>query len=170
MLEPSQAFPRIFYVRGVRVMLDYDLAQIYGTSTKRLNEAVRRNGARFPEDFMFQLTSGELEILALQGGEPSVGHGGRRSLPFAFTEYGAIMLSAVLKTPFAVQASIAIARAFVRLRRSLAVSEELRRMVSQLEQRIQGHDADLKLLFDTIQRLEETDDVAPRRIGFEAQP
>lgn len=168
--QSIQSEPRIFFIRGARVMLDYDLAQVYGVSTGRLNEQVRRNRGRFPEDFMFQMTRSELEFLSLQGGSSGLTRGGRRYLPYAFTEYGAVMLSAVLSTPFAVQASIAVARAFIRLRRALADSAELRQVVAELERRLTGHDEELRQLFRILQRLAEEPVLQTKRIGFEPPP
>ena len=116
---------RIHVVRGLKVMLDTDLAEIYGVETKALNRAVRRNQARFPEDFMFQVTAQEAAALRCQIGTSKRDRGGRRYLPYVFTEYGAVMLASVLRTPVAVQASVQIARAFVRLRELLATNKEL---------------------------------------------
>jgi hypothetical protein len=111
---------KIFFVRGTRVMLDADLAQLYGVATKNLNKAVKRNASRFPSDFMFQLSSKDLQT----------GRGGRRFAPYAFTEQGIAMLSSVLRSTRAVQVNVAIMRTFVRLREMLATHEELRRKMT----------------------------------------
>lgn len=149
-------------------MLDRDLAQIYGVSTKRLNEQVRRNRDRFPEDFMFRLTHKEVVGLNLQAARR--GRGGRRHLPSAFTEHGAVMLASVLSTPFAVQASIAIARAFIRLRKALASNKELAEKFAELESRIEGHDEEIHTLFKAIRGLMAGPEPRPRpAIGFRPQ-
>ncbi|MFA6316726.1 MAG: ORF6N domain-containing protein [Elusimicrobiota bacterium] len=164
-LMPVDPDSPIHYVRGVRVMLDRDLARIYGVSTKRLNEAVRRNRDRFPEDFMFQLTEKEVKVLDLR--ETRGGPGGRRYLPHAFTEHGAVMLAGVLSTPFAVQASIAIARAFIRLREVLSGNKELAGKLAELERRIEGHDGEIQGRFSAIRSLMNPPDDSPKKvIGF----
>ena len=148
---PIEPDLRIRSIRGIRVMLDRDLARIYGVSTKRLNEQVRRNRDRFPEDFIIRLTDVEVGELDLQ--QRHSGRGGRRHRPNAFTEHGAVMLASVLNTPFAVQAGIAIARAFIRLRRTLAGNKELSDKLLELECRIEGHDGEIRALFETIRDL-----------------
>lgn len=130
---------RIHLIRGVRVMLDSDLAALYGVPTKRLNQAVRRNRKRFPSDFMFQLTSAELANLRSQIVTSSLGHGGRRFRPLAFTEQGVAMLSSVLNSERAIAVNVLIMRAFVRLRAALGESAELRRQIQELERRIGEH-------------------------------
>ncbi len=127
-LVPVERVQRLIHlVRGEKVLLDADLAALYGVATGALNRAVKRNASRFPTDFMFQLTTREAQILKCQIGISSSGHGGRRrSVPYAFTEEGVAMLSSVLRSPRAVQVNIAIMRAFVRLRRTLALHKELR--------------------------------------------
>jgi len=154
---------RIWVFRGHRVMLDEDLAMLYGVSTKRLNEQVRRNLDRFPEDFMFVLTAAERDSLRSQIVISNPGHGGRRNSPQAFTEHGAVMLASVLRTPPAAQASIAIARAFVSLRRMIASNEGLARKLAALEKR---YDAQFKVVFDAIRELMEPPEDPPPEIGF----
>ncbi len=124
---------RIFVIRGQKVMLDSDLAELYQVLTKNLNLAVRRNADRFPEDFMFQLTEQEAESLRLQIATSNVGRGGRRYLPYAFTEHGVAMLSAVLNSDRAVLMSIVIVRAFVRMRELLATHKDLAQKIEKLE-------------------------------------
>jgi len=119
----EQIESRIFLIREQKVMLDQDLAELYGVETKRLNEQVRRNSERFPEDFMFQLTDEEFANLKSQFATSS--WGGRRKLPYAFTEHGAIMAASVLNSPRAVEASVQVVRAFVRLRQMLSTNAEL---------------------------------------------
>src|SRR5215208_5210566 len=118
---------RIYLIRGQKVMMDFDLAELYGVPTKRLNEQASRNKKRFPEDFMFQLTKEEAEALRSQSATSKTGRGGRRYLPYAFTEQGVAMLSSVLNSEQAIEVNIAIMRAFVRLRQLLETNEELNR-------------------------------------------
>jgi hypothetical protein len=118
---------RIYLIRGHKVMIDVDLAQLYGVPTKGLNQRVQRNRKRFPEDFMFQLTEEEAEVLRSQFMISKRGHGGRRYLPYAFTEPGVAMLSSVLNSELAIEVNITIMRAFIRLRQMLESNEELNR-------------------------------------------
>src|SRR6266436_8337773 len=129
----------IYLLRGQRVMLDSDLAAIYGTSTMRLNEQFKRNRKRFPDDFAFVLTREEFTNLISQNAI-SRSHGGRRSLPVAFTEHGAIMLASVLNSDVAVQASVRVVRAFVRLREMVAANAQLAAKLEELERRLDSHD------------------------------
>ncbi|HEV3410201.1 MAG TPA: ORF6N domain-containing protein, partial [Chthoniobacterales bacterium] len=124
----------IHVIRGQRVMLDSDLAVIYGVQLKRLNEQVRRNAKRFPPDFAFQLTREEFTNLKSQFATSSL-HGGKRKLPWVFTEHGAIMLASVLNTSVAIDASIRVVRAFVRLREMISANAELARNFAELEHR-----------------------------------
>jgi hypothetical protein len=150
------------------VLLDSDLAVLYGVSTKALIQAVRRNRARFPIDFMFQLTDQEVARLRSQiVTSKKPGRGGRRYAPHAFTEQGVAMLSSVLRSPAAVAVNIEIMRAFVRLRRASVVSEKLLSVVAELAQRVDSHDAAIKNLVESIRRLVEPKQPAPKRpIGF----
>ncbi len=158
---------KIFFVRGTRVMLDADLAQLYGVATKNLNKAVKRNASRFPSDFMFQLSSKDLHSLRFQTGTSKTGRGGRRFAPYAFTEQGVAMLSSVLRSARAVQVNVAIMRTFVRLREMLATHEELRRKIDVMEKR---YDARFQAVFDTIRQMLETPIPAKKPIGFHARP
>lgn len=144
-------------------MLDSDLSELYGVTTKRLNEQVRRNLARFPEDFMFQLTEAEAQFLRSQFATSKRGRGGRRYLPYAFTEQGVAMLSSVLGSDRAVQVNIEIMRAFVRLRRMLASHADLARKLQALEKK---YDAQCKVVFDAIRELMKPPDPKKRPIGF----
>jgi hypothetical protein len=145
-------------------MLDADLADLFGVPTKRLNEAVRRNASRFPDDFMFQLSSDEIDSLRSQNATLKPGRGKHRKyLPFAFTEQGVSMLSCVLNSERAIQVNIAIMRAFVLLRRMLLSNEELARKVDALERK---YDARFKVVFDAIRALMEPPKKPSRRIGF----
>ncbi len=169
-LIPSERIEqRIFVVRGQRVMLDSDLAELYGVTTKRLNEQVKRNFGRFPPDFAFQLTPDETEILRSQFATSSWRHGGRRSLPYAFTEHGAIMLASVLNSERAVEASVFVVRAFVKLRSLLATHKEIAQKLTELERKLTGHDEDIKTLFVAIRQLMAPPDPKTKRIGFHCQ-
>ena len=155
----------IFLIRGHKVMIDADLAELYGVTTKRLNEQVKRNKGRFPRDFMFQLTAREkAEVVAncdhLQKLKFSP------ALPYAFTEHGAVMLASVLNSPVAVEASIQVVRAFVKLREILGTHRKLAVKLIELESRMQGHDDDITALFEAIRQLMEPSDKPARRIGF----
>lgn len=155
---------KIFFVRGTRVMLDADLAQLYGVETKNLNKAVKRNASRFPLDFMFQLSSKEMQFLRFQIGTSK--RGGRRYSPYAFTEQGIAMLSSVLRSSRAVQVNVAIMRTFVRLREMLATHEELRRKIGAMEKR---YDARFRAVFETIRQMLATPLPARKPIGFHAR-
>ncbi len=159
---------RILTVRGRRVMLDADLAALYGVSTKRLNEQVKRNRQRFPEDFIFQLTAQEAEALKSQIATSNPGRGGRRTLPNAFTEHGAIMVASVLNTSRAVEVSVYVVRAFVKLREMIGARKELARKFSELEQRVESHDIDIQELIEAIRQLMVLPEKPRRKIGFRA--
>jgi len=150
----EQVERRIYLLRGHKIMLDTDLAQLYEVSTKRLNEQVRRNMARFPSDFMFQLTSQETDSLRSQFATLKQGRGHHRKyLSYAFTEQGVAMLSSVLNSERAIQVNIAIMRAFVKLRQILATHRELARKLAEFERTLEGHDAQIRSLFDAIRQL-----------------
>jgi hypothetical protein len=160
---------RIYFARGQKVMLDTDLAELYGVHTFRLNEQVKRNRKRFPADFMFQLRREEAECLTSQIAMSKMGRGGRRTKPYAFTEQGVAMLSSVLNSERAVQVNIAIMRAFVKLREIIATHKELAQKIADLEHRFQKHDSQIEAVFDAIRQLIEPKPVpARRRIGFPA--
>ena len=175
-MRPARIAPGIVAIRGERVMLDVDLARLYGVPTKALNRAVKRNLERFPEDFMFQLTKDEAENLRHQIGTSSSGSpsdvvsrwGGRRYLPYVFTEQGVAMLSSVLRSRRAILVNIEIMRAFVQLRRMTDSVADLRRKVDLLERK---YDAQFRDVFDAIRAL-MTPPVggAKRRIGFRPLP
>ena len=143
---PSENLDRLIYeIRGQKVMLDSDLAAVYGVTTGNLNKAAKRNRDRFPEDFAFQLTRQELASLRFQIGTSSSRHGGRRYLPYAFTEHGAIMAANVLSSPRAVQMSVFVVRAFVKMRAALSETRDQARKLSALEkelkERLNVHEA-----------------------------
>jgi hypothetical protein len=144
-------------------LLDVHLAALYGVTTKRLNEQVRRNRARFPEDFMFQLTAEEVASLRSQFATSNKGRGGRRYAPYAFTEQGVAMLSTVLNSERAIQVNIEIMRAFVRLRQMLTSNAQLARKVADLEKK---YDAQFKVVFDAIRQLMTPPESKKRKIGF----
>lgn len=152
----------ILLLRGHRVMLDETLAALYGVPVKVLNQAVKRNIERFPEDFMFQLTTDEVDFLRSQI-VTSKSWGGRRYTPYAFTEQGVAMLSSVLKSPRAVQVNIEIMRTFVRLRQMLQQNTELARKLAALEKK---YDAQFKVVFDAIRELMAPPAQSKSRIGF----
>lgn len=158
----------IHVIRGQRVLLDRDLAALYGVTTKQLNQQVSRNRARFPEDFAYQLTSQEVSNLKSQIVTSSSGHGGRRKRPWAFTEQGVAMLSSVLKSPTAVRVNIEIMRTFVRLRRLMATPGELVEQLTKLAETVQLHDDQIKVISQVLQQMIEKPVVAKPRIGFHA--
>ena len=161
-----QASPQvpIFTVRGRRIVLDSDLARLYGVTTKRLNEQVRRNIERFPADFMFQLTTAERDALMLQIATSKPTRGGRRKLPFAFTEHGAIMTATLLSSSRAVEMSIYVVRAFVHLRAALAAETELARRVTKLERGHETHGSAITGILKTLNRMQDVPQT--RAIGF----
>jgi phage regulator Rha-like protein len=146
---------RIYVIRSQKVMLDSDLAELYRVPTFRLNEAVKRNQARFPADFMFQLTKEETASLTSQIAMSNTGRGGRRTLPYTFTEHGVAMLSSVLNSERAVQMNILIVRAFVKLREVLATHREVARKMERMEHTQKDHAAVLSIVVKDIQDLEK---------------
>ncbi|MBM3245988.1 MAG: ORF6N domain-containing protein [Candidatus Omnitrophica bacterium] len=155
---------KIFVIRGKRVMLDSDLAILYGAKTKRLNEQVMRNKKRFPEDFMFQLTEEEANFLRSHFATSK--RGGRRYLPYVFTQEGVAMLSSVLNSERAIMVNIQIMRAFAQFRRLLLTHKDLRRKIEEMEKK---YDAQFKVVFDALKKLLEPPAVEKRRIiGFRA--
>ena len=161
---PSEKIEKcIFLLRGQKVMLDADLAELYGVETGALKRAVKRNRERFPEDFMFPLTFQEVGILRCQNGISS--WGGHRFLPYAFTEQGVAMLSSVLKSKRAVQVNIEVMRAFVKLREMLASHKDLALKLAEMEKK---YDSQFKVVFDAIRELMAPIEPPPkpRRIGF----
>lgn len=158
----------ILLVRGQKVILDRDLAALYGVPTKSLNRAVKRNLDRFPSDFMIQLTAEEAASLRCQSGTLKRGQH-FKYLPCAFTEQGVAMLSSVLRSPQAVQVNIAIMRAFVRLRETLSLHRDLAHKLSELECRVEGHDENIRNLFDAIRQLMAPPASPRRQIGFQVR-
>jgi hypothetical protein len=158
---------RILFLRGRRVILDRDLAELYGVPVKRLNEQVRRNQERFPSDFMFQITSKEYKVLRSQIATSKNGSGGRRYLPHGFTEHGAIMAATILNSKKAVQMSVFVVRAFVRLREMLATNRNLAAKIDELENRLDSHDSTIQELIEAIRELMIPEDLPRSRIGFQ---
>jgi hypothetical protein len=162
-------------LRGEKVLLDSELARLYGVETKALNRAVQRNLDRFPGDFVFQLTRAEFGNLKYQIGTSSASHGGRRKLPWAFTEHGSIMAANVLNSPRAVHMSVFVVRAFLKMRKLLGgspgLARQLRELEAKLTARLDGHEA---AIVDVLQRVMRLLDPPPapepprRQIGFRA--
>ena len=163
-LIPAERIERSIYLIRNQKVIDRDLAELYGVETKILNKAVKRNLTRFPEDFMFQLSAEEATGLRFQIGTSKKGRGGRRYLPYVFTEQGVAMLSSVLHSPRAVQVNIEIMRAFVRLRQMLASNTELSRRLDELES---NYDGEFKIVFDAIRQLMTPVSATRKQIGFQ---
>lgn len=158
----------ILLIRGRKVMLDADLAELYGVSTKALNQAVKRNRDRFPSDFTFCLTKREKdEVVTICDHLQKLKFS--PTLPYAFTEHGAIMIASVLNTKRAIEVSVYVVRAFVKLREVLATHKELAQKLSELEGRVTGHDEHIQSLFEAIRRLMASPATKRRRIGFYAR-
>jgi len=171
---------RILGMRGQRVMLDADLAELYGVETRALVQAVKRNVERFPADFMFQLSNEEFSVLKSQSVMSKPGRGGRRTPPYAFTEQGVAMLSSVLTSARAIAVNIEIMRAFIRLRELVASHHELAKRLAELEERTEAlalqqgtfannTRAQLKQVFEAIRQLTTPEDPPKRAIGFTAR-
>ena len=145
---------KIYLIRGHKVMLDNDLSELYGVETKRLNEQVKRNINRFPNDFMFQLTKEEFENLKSQIETSS--WGGRRSLPYAFTEHGVLMLSSVLNSERAIKVNIQIMRIYTKIRQMLLTNKEILQRLDQIEHELAEHDNQILVIFEYLKQLEKT--------------
>jgi hypothetical protein len=167
LITPGQIADKIYVIHGRRVMLDRDLAEMYGVSTKVLNQSVRRNIGRFPEDFMFKLTLIEAESLKSQFVTSKVGRGGIRKLPLAFTEQGVAMLSSVLRSERAITVNIQIIRTFTRLRELLAENADLRLKVEELEKH---YDGQFEAVFEAIRQLLAVPESGQEEIGFRTTP
>jgi hypothetical protein len=165
-VSPGEIENAIHVIRGQRVMLDADLARLYGVTTRRLNEQVARNRDRFPEDFAYQLTQQEFTNLMSQNAISSSAHGGRRKLPWAFTEHGVAMLSSVLRSPTAVRVNIEIIRTFVKLRRLMATPGELVEQLTKLAETVKLHDGQIKAIAEVLQQMLEEPPKPKKRIGF----
>jgi len=157
MISQDVIASKIYYIRGHKVMLDSDLADLYQVETKALNQAVKRNIERFPDDFMFQLNDEEFENLRSQIVTSS--WGGRRTLPYAFTEHGTLMLSAVLKSKRAIDANILIVRTFVKLREILALNQDI-------AEKLQQHDQHIANLYNHLERILKLENTKKNPIGY----
>jgi phage regulator Rha-like protein len=157
---------KIVVLRGQRVILDADLAELYGVQVRHLNQQVKRNAKRFPVEFHFQVTIPEARILRSQNVISSTAHGGRRYRPFAFTEHGAIMAATVLNSQRAIEMSIFIVLAFVRMRGALAANQRIADKLAELEQRLETHDGEIQDLMNAIRALAAPLPANRRRIGF----
>jgi len=159
---------KILVLRGHRVILDTDLAELYGVQVRHLNQQVKRNARRFPPAFRFQLSPQEFKILRSQNVISSEGHGGTRYRSYAFTEHGAIMAATVLNSERAIEMSVFVVLAFVRMRRAIAANRQVLAKLAEVERRLETHDADIQDLMDAIRELINPPDPPRRRIGFEA--
>jgi len=157
---------RIAILRHQKIILDTALAELYGVAVKRLNQQVNRNRERFPSDFMFQLTRREFAALKLQFATSNKKRGGRRSLPYAFTEHGAIMAATVLNSEQAVRMSVFVVRAFVRLRQVLAANKEFADRINELEEHVETHDGTIQQIIDAIRKLMNPPTSRRPKIGF----
>ena len=157
---------RILILRKQKVILDEDLAELYEVPVKRLNQQIRRNTGRFPADFMFQLTQDEYETLRSQNATSKPGSGGRRYLPYAFTEHGTIMAATVLNSQRAIEMSVFVVRAFVRLRKLFATNRELAEKVTEQDRRLKTHDGTIRQIIDAIKELTSPPATPRKRIGF----
>jgi len=164
--SPPPLDPGIVVIRGRQVLLDQGLASVYGVSTKSLNQAVKRNSDRFPDDFAFRLTADDLAALRSQIVTSNVGRGGRRYLPLAFTEHGAIMAASVLNSSRAIEMSVFVVRAFVRLRDVARTNAEIGKHLALLERRVTAHDGALKEVFSAIRGLLQPARLPRKQIGF----
>ena len=168
--SPFAIESRLLFLRDQRVILDADLAGLYGVPARVLNQQIKRNRDRFPSDFVFRLTAKEHEILRSQIVISRDTHGGRRYLPYAFTEHGAIMAATVLNSERAVQMSVFVVRAFVRLREMLATNRRLAGKIDELENRLGSHDSSILRLFTAIKQLMIPKKKRRVRIGFQLPP
>jgi phage regulator Rha-like protein len=170
---PQLAVPvesRILILRHQRVILDSDLAELYGVTVKRLNQQVNRNQERFPADFMFRLSGKEDQALRLQIATSKKGRGGRRYPPYAFTEHGAIMAATVLNSKRAIEMSVFVVRAFVRMREMLSKNRRLAAKINELDRRLETHDTAIQDLVDAIKELMVPEETSKRKIGFLLPP
>lgn len=158
---------KILILRNQKVILDTDLAELYGVPVKHLNQQVKRNRERFPSDFLFSLTKAEHEGLRSQIVTSNPGRGGRRYLPNAFTEHGAIMAATVLNSKRAIEMSVFVVRAFVQMRQAVVVNQHVVSKIAELEARLDSHDAEIQDLVDAIHELLTPLPASNRRIGFE---
>ncbi|KQR72182.1 ORF6N domain-containing protein [Pedobacter sp. Leaf176] len=157
---------KIYEIRGHKVMLDSDLAELYGVETKVLNQSIRRNFERFPKDFMFQLTESEWESLRSQIVTSKIGRGGRTYLPNVFTEHGVLMLSSILKSQQAIQVNIQIVRIFTRLRQWLTENGELKYEIEDIKRKLNNQDKNIELVFSYLDKLMDKKIGPRKRMGY----
>ena len=156
---------KIHYIREQKVMLDRDLAEMYGVEPRRLREQVKRNAERLPANFMFQLTENEVDSMVSQNATPSRQHLGGH-LPYAFTEHGVLMLANILRSKTAIQVSVRIIEIFVKMREMLSTHKEVLLKLEQLERKVEGHDGDIQVIFDYLKQLINPPQEPRPRIGF----
>jgi hypothetical protein len=166
MIPDELVMNKIYLVRGQKVMLDRDLAELYDVDTRRLKEAVRRNIDRFPEDFMFEMTPGELENWRSQFATSNSEKMGLRRPPFCFTEQGVAMLSSVLKSETAIHVNIRIIRVFTKMRELLLTHKDILLQLEKIEKKLTGHDEDIELIFQYLKQLLNPPQSPRRKIGF----
>ena len=160
---------KIYHIRDQKVMLDSDLAELYGVETRRLNEQVARNSDRFPEDFMFRLTGDDFESLMSQIATSKIGRGGRRKPPYAFTEHGVLMLSSVLNSPRAIQVNIQVMRIFTRFRKHVLDHNEFSAQLKEMNKQLNNNTQNIELVFQYLDELERKEVPKPRkRIGYKS--
>jgi len=169
MIPDELVMNKIYVIRGQKVMLDNDLADLYDIETKRLKESVRRNIDRFPEDFMFELTPAEFESLRSQIATSKIGRGGARYLPMAFTEQGVAMLSSVLKSETAIRVNIQIIRIFTKMREMIMTHKDILLQLEKIEKKLAGHDEDITLIFGYLKQLLNPPQPPRRKIGFKRE-
>jgi len=158
---------RVHSIRGMKVMLDKDLADMYGVQTSALNQAVKRNSLRFPDDFMFQLSQKEFESLISQSViSKQVGRGGTRKLPYAFTEQGVAMISSVLNSETAIQVNIQIIRVFIKMKQLLLDNKDLYLKIERIENKLTAHDEDIQNIFVILKKLLQPPPIKRKIIGF----
>lgn len=156
---------KIYYIRKQKVMLDRDLAELYGVKAIRLREQVKRNTERFPKNFMFQLTAKEVETMVSQNAIPSIQHLGG-ALPYAFTEHGVLMLANILKSERAIEVSLRLIEIFVKLREMLLANKDILLKLEQLEKKVTAHDENIQMIFTALKRLLNPLKTSRKRIGF----
>jgi hypothetical protein len=166
MIPDELVMNKIYLIRGQKVMIDNDLADLYDIETKRLKEAVRRNINRFPEDFMFELTQKEYESLRSQIATSKTGRGGARYLPMAFTEQGVAMLSSVLNSETAIRVNIQIIRVFTKMRELLLTHKDILLQLEKMEKKLTGHDEDIALIFEYLKKLLNPAQTPRNKVGF----
>lgn len=169
-LVPKPLEPLILVIRNQRVILDADLARLYEVPTFRFNEAVKRNSRRFPGDFMFQLTTDEFAGLTSHIAISKSARGGRRTRPYAFTEHGAVMAANILRSDRAIQMSVFVVRAFVRLREHIAANQAILKRLAEIDRTLLQHDSELLDLYEKLlPLLQPLPDLHKRRIGFQSK-